>query len=341
MQQINNNSPLFPFSLLVRLNRMVKRRAANPYVRKKNQPIPNRLYNTQNHRPNNEGTMSMPAIAVAADSEPTPPPTRMIVDNSIADHAFDFGNFDCDVDDGVVDEGGVVDPKRQRHDGLLSVNTTMTIAGTASSYNLDANEAQQILDTTLNETLVTTGIAATHDALSDPLSAAEARAMQIIEKKKTTKFKGKSDMEMKRIRMNNVLSKGHTKTKETSIDKMYTYLSSNEDLSDLADWIAMPNRFIPRQRRLIVLTTGPRCPSKHEIWNEVLLCIAVNLRMDDAGLDRSTAVNAQKPKHLRVPEDYDYEPNSIKKFFKCVFAYATQLGVQYSGNDFRDGKCMC
>jgi hypothetical protein len=194
---------------------MVKRRAANPYVRKKNQPIPNRLYNTQNHRPNNEGTMSMPAISVAPYSEPTPPPAQMIVEYSIAGHAFndfDLGNFDCDVDGGVVDEG-VIDPKRQRHDGLLSVNSKMTIAGTASFYNLDANKAQQILDTTLNQTLVTTGIDAARDALSDPLSAAEARAMQILEKKKTTKFKGKSYMEMKRIRMNNVLSKGHTKTK--------------------------------------------------------------------------------------------------------------------------------
>jgi hypothetical protein len=92
----------------------------------------------------------------------------------------------------------------------------------------------------------------------------------------------------------------------------------------------MPNRFIPRQRRLIVLTTGPNCLSKHEIWNKVLLCIAVDLPMDDAELYCSMAVNAQKPKHIHVPEDYDYEPNSIKKFFKCVFAYAVPLGAQYT-----------
>jgi hypothetical protein len=222
------------------------------YICKKNQHIPNRLYNTQNHRPNKEGTMSMPAIAIAADSEPNPPPSRMIVEDSRARlivndvhtedidvaacdlallnacptqedaysgpnkkrqnggntfNDFDFGNFDCDVDDGVVDL------KHQHHDGLLWVNTTMMIAGTAPSYTFDAKEALEILGTTLNETLVTTSIVATHDALCDPLSAAEARAMQILEKKKTVKFKGKSDMEMKRIRMNNVLSKGRTKTK--------------------------------------------------------------------------------------------------------------------------------
>jgi hypothetical protein len=44
------------------------------------------------------------------------------------------------------------------------------------------------------------------------------------------KFKGKSDIEMKKIRMNNVLSKQHTKKKETSIDKIHTYLYQNEDL---------------------------------------------------------------------------------------------------------------
>jgi hypothetical protein len=102
----------------------------------------------------------------------------------------------------------------------------------------------------------------------------------------------------------------------------------------------MPNKFIPRQRRLIVLTTGPKEPAKHEIWNEVLLCVAIHLRMDDKSIDASTAVNAQKPKHLRTEYDYDYEPNTIKKFFKCVFAFAVKLGVQYAAHNFKDGKYM-
>jgi hypothetical protein len=42
---------------------------------------------------------------------------------------------------------------------------------------------------------------------------------------------------------------------------------------------------------------------------------------------RSTAVNVQTPTHLCVPKDYAYEPKSINKLFKCVFAYARQLGV--------------
>jgi hypothetical protein len=174
--------------------------------------------------------MSMPAVA----ADPAPPPTRMIDVDPIAwlifndvhtedidvaafdldflhdcptqddtDSApnenpknggnafddFDFDNIYCDVDDGVVN-GDVFDPKCQR------------------SYNLDVND-QDIYDTTLHETLEMTAIAATHDALSEPLRASEARAMQILENKKATKFKDKSDMEMKKIRNNNVLSKGH------------------------------------------------------------------------------------------------------------------------------------
>jgi hypothetical protein len=160
----------------------------------------------------------------------------------------------------------------------------------APSYNPDADEAHETLNITIHERLGTTAIVITHNALSDPLCAAEARAMQILESKKTMKFKDKSDIEMKKIRMNNVLSKEHTKKKETSINKMYTYLYQNEDLSYFADWIAMPNRFIPRQHRLIFFTTGPHGPSKHKIWNEFLLCISVNLLMHIVCLNRSAIV---------------------------------------------------
>jgi hypothetical protein len=73
-QQITNNSPPFQFSPLVRHERMVKR---NPYVRRKNQPIPNRRYKTNKHRPNNEGTVMMPTVA--ADPDPAPSHTRKIV----------------------------------------------------------------------------------------------------------------------------------------------------------------------------------------------------------------------------------------------------------------------
>jgi hypothetical protein len=91
---------------------------------------------------------------------------------------------------------------------------------------------------------------------------------------------------MKKIRSSNILSKSHSTTKETTIDRVYTYLTQNEDLADLADWIVMPDCFIPRQRRLIVLTSGPRNPAKHEIWNEALLCVAVHLRtMGDKALN--------------------------------------------------------
>jgi hypothetical protein len=75
-----------------------------------------------------------------------------------------------------------------------------------------------------------TAIASTHDDLADPLSAVETRASKISAKKKTKKFKGKSDMEMKKIRKNNAMSRGHTKTKQNktninqSINTIYTYL---------------------------------------------------------------------------------------------------------------------
>jgi hypothetical protein len=220
-QQITNNSPPFQFSPLVRHKRMVKR---NPYVRRKNQPIPNRRYKTNKHRPNNEGTVIMPTVT--ADPDPTPshtgkivvdPSARLIVkdvhredvDVGACDLAFlndfptqdevdsgpnkkrqnggnafddfDFGNFNCDVEDYIVVDSHHIVPKRQHHDGLLSVNATMT-TDNAPSYNPDADEAHETLNINIHDRLETTVIVVTHNALSNPLSAAEARAIQILER---------------------------------------------------------------------------------------------------------------------------------------------------------------
>jgi hypothetical protein len=88
------------------------------------------------------------------------------------------------------------------------------------------------------------------------------------------------------------------------------------------------------------LTAGPKESAKHEIWNEVLLCIAFHMRMDNKALVTSMAINARMPKHLCTEYDYDYEPNNIKKFFKCVFAFANKLGGQYAAHNLKDGKYM-
>jgi hypothetical protein len=160
--------------------------------------------------------------------------------------------------------------------------------------------------------------------LDTTLSAAEQRAIRIPSQNKNKKFKGKSDDEMKKIRSSNILFMSHSTTKETTIDQMYSYLTQDEDLADLADW-----------RRLIVLTSGPR-NTKNGMKG--LLCIAVPLRIDDKALDASTTVNARKPKHLRQWLNYESEPSTINMFFKCVFAYAVNLGVCYSAHDFKDSK---
>jgi hypothetical protein len=89
---------------------------------------------------------------------------------------------------------------------------------------------------------------------------------------------------------------------------------------------------------LIVLTAGPRNPAKHQIWNEALLYVSIHLRMDDKALAASTAVHAWKPKHLCKWYNNEYDPNTIKKFLKCRFTYAVNIGLCYSTHDFKDGK---
>jgi hypothetical protein len=85
---------------------------------------------------------------------------------------------------------------------------------------------------------------ASHD---DPLTGAEERAFRTPSKKKNPKFKGKSDAEMKMIRQSIILSTGHTTTKETTVDGMYSYLAIDDDLNDLTDWVVIPDSFIPHQ----------------------------------------------------------------------------------------------
>jgi hypothetical protein len=96
---------------------MAKRHPGNPFQRKKNEPAPNRCYGHMNKRPDNAGTMYVPAALSSVQPAPPPvlPPARLIVGNVDIVHAhdnccpslkrnapeadsdgFDFGNFDFD-----------------------------------------------------------------------------------------------------------------------------------------------------------------------------------------------------------------------------------------------------
>lgn len=293
---MNTPHPL-TFRVSVRLDNMAKRRPGNPFRRKKNEPAPNRRYGHTNKRPDNAGTMNVPAALSTIQPPPRPvlPPARLIVGNVDArdnccrslkrnapeadSDGFDFGNFEFDNDEDEeefewCDDAAIVGSdrpkKRSSYDESIQHHDL-----------LSSNAAPAVSDSDLDSATAAVTIATTHVAPATSNSYVEERAIKIMEQKKNKKFRGKSDKEMAKTRKLNILSKGHTKTKENTIDRMFAYLEQDDDLNDLADWIVMPNKFIPRQRRLIVLTTGPKEPAKHEIWNEVLICVAIHLRMDD------------------------------------------------------------
>jgi hypothetical protein len=218
--------------------------------------------------------MKMSAAEPKLDPVPPPvgPPAKLIVVGCVPQkRQFEIGSFDVDDDD----DGGEFEwkddddvfgsdrpAKRQCHNALLSSaagldpgDDAAAVAPTTAAPDDDVPIANDSCGPAL------TVPCADDSAIVGPLdtlSAAEERAIQILNEKKNKKFKGKSDGEMKKIRSSNILSKSHSPTKETTIDRIYSYLQQNEDSADLADWIVMPDRFITRQSRLIVLTAGPR-----------------------------------------------------------------------------------
>jgi hypothetical protein len=262
---------------------MAKRRPGNPFRRKKNEPAPNWCYGHTHKRPDNAGTMNVPAAlsTVQPVSPPVLPPARLIVGNVDArdnccrslkqnspeadSDGYDFGNFD-DFDNDEDEE------ELEWCDDAAIIGSELP--NKRSSYNesiqhhdlLSSNTAPAVSDSDLDSATAAVTIATTHVAPATSNSYVEERAIKIMEQKKNKKFRGKSDKEMAKTRKLNILSKGHTKTKENTIDRMFAYLEQDDDLNDLEDWIVMPDKFIPRQRRLIVLTTGPKEPAKHEIY---------------------------------------------------------------------------
>jgi hypothetical protein len=233
---------------------MAKRRPGNPFRRKKNEPAPNRRYGHSSKRPDNVGTMNVPAAlsAIQPSPRPVPPPARLIVGNvDIVDardncclslkrnspaadsDGFDFGNFEFDNDEDKeefewCDDAAIVGSdcpnKRSRYDESIQHHNLLSSKAAPDVSNSDLDSATAAVT-----------IATTHVAPVTSNSYVEERAMEIMEQKKNKKFRGKSDKEMAKIRKSNILSKGHTKTKESTIDRIFAYLEQYDDLNDLAD----------------------------------------------------------------------------------------------------------